>query len=48
MGDPNGKGLPEWSSFTKSNPKAMILDASPAMEPVPNLNRLETLDAYFA
>jgi para-nitrobenzyl esterase len=46
-GDPNGEGLPEWSPFTAGDAKAMVLDASPSMEPVPHRERLEVLDAYF-
>ncbi len=46
-GDPNGPRLPEWSAFMATNPKALVLDASPAMKPVPNLKQLEVLDAYF-
>jgi para-nitrobenzyl esterase len=47
-GDPNGKGLPEWSSFTAANPKVMYFDGSPGMRPVPNLKQLKALDAYYA
>jgi para-nitrobenzyl esterase len=47
-GDPNGSGLPEWSSFTAAAPKVMTFDAAPGMRPVPNLKRLEALDTYFA
>jgi para-nitrobenzyl esterase len=47
-GDPNGEGLPTWSPFTATDPRVMVLDATPGMEPVPNLKQLEALDAYFA
>jgi para-nitrobenzyl esterase len=47
-GDPNGPGLPEWQPFSAANQQVMYLDASPRMQPVPKLERLEALDAYFA
>ena len=47
-GDPNGPGLPAWSPFDAATSKAMILDDSPGMRPLPNLRRLELLEAHFA
>jgi para-nitrobenzyl esterase len=47
-GDPNGEGLPTWSPFTATDPRVMVLDATPGMEPVLNLKQLEALDAYYA
>src|SRR5262249_14516385 len=47
-GDPNGKGLPDWPAFTTTNAQVMNLaDPSKAM-PVPNLERLQLLDSYYA
>jgi para-nitrobenzyl esterase len=47
-GDPNGKGLPHWPAFTHTNAQVMNLaDRSKAM-PVPNLERLQLLDRYYA
>jgi para-nitrobenzyl esterase len=47
-GDPNGPGLPEWPAFTENDQKVMVFDAGPSARPVPNLDRLEVFDAYFA
>ena len=47
-GDPNGPGLPEWPSFTPASPQVMFLGTTPGMKPVPNLEQLEVLDAYYA
>jgi len=47
-GDPNGPGLPHWPAFSVSSQRAMYLDADPHAGPVPNLSKLEVLDAYFS
>ena len=47
-GDPNSAGLPEWPSFTAASPQVMFFDAAPSMRPVPNLEQIEALDAYYA
>jgi len=47
-GDPNGPGLPHWPAFTVSSQRVMYLDAHPHVGPVPNLQKLKVLDAYFA
>jgi para-nitrobenzyl esterase len=47
-GTPNGPGVPEWPAYNDANPQTMVLDASPHPEPVPNLEGLHALDAYFA
>jgi para-nitrobenzyl esterase len=46
-GDPNGEDLPNWPSFSDSNPVVMYLDADPHSGPVPSEKSLEVLDAYF-
>ena len=46
-GDPNGKGLPEWQSFSDANPKAMYFQKTPHMGPVPSEKSLKVLDGYF-
>jgi len=46
-GDPNGPGLPHWPAFSVSSPQVMYLDAESHAGPVPNLNKLEVIDAYF-
>jgi para-nitrobenzyl esterase len=47
-GDPNGSGLPRWPAFTSTNGQVMNLaDPSKAID-IPNLQKLEVLDGYFA
>jgi para-nitrobenzyl esterase len=46
-GDPNGPGLPQWPAFSAASAQAMYLDADSHAGPVPNLSKLEVLDAYF-
>jgi para-nitrobenzyl esterase len=46
-GNPNGPGLPHWPAFTVRSQRVMYLDAHPHVGPVPNLKKLEVLDAYF-
>ena len=47
-GDPNGTGLPQWPAFTKANAQFMQLDEPAKAIPVPNLDKLEALDGYYA
>jgi len=47
-GDPNGKGVPSWPSFSDANPTLMYFAGTPHTGPVPSLDGLKTLDAYFA
>jgi para-nitrobenzyl esterase len=47
-GDPNGPGLPHWPAFTDSKPAVMHFTDAPHVGPVPNLEDLKTLNAYFA
>ena len=47
-GDPNGKGLAEWPAYTTAKPAAMILDNAVKSGPVPNLEKLQVLDGYYA
>lgn len=47
-GDPNGKGLPQWPAFTKTNPQVMNLKDLSKPVPVPNLEKLQVLEAYYA
>jgi para-nitrobenzyl esterase len=47
-GDPNGPGLPAWPAFTRSDQRAMHLDATSSARAVPNLTPLKVLDAYYA
>lgn len=47
-GDPNGPGLPEWPAFSEDDQKVMIFDTAPSARPLPILDKLKILDAYFA
>jgi para-nitrobenzyl esterase len=46
-GNPNSKGVPEWQAFSDANPVVMYLSQPPHMGPVPGLESLNVLDAYF-
>jgi para-nitrobenzyl esterase len=46
-GHPNGKGVPEWPTFSDSNPKVMYFSRTPHLGPVPSEESLRVLDAYF-
>ncbi len=43
--DPNGPGLPPWPAFTAADSRVMRLGAVNEAGPVPNLDKLEALDA---
>jgi para-nitrobenzyl esterase len=47
-GDPNASGLPRWPAFTTANAQVMNLDESSKAIPVPNLEKLQVLDGYYA
>lgn len=47
-GDPNGPGLPEWPAFSGDDSKVMVFDTNPSARPLPILNRLKVIDAYFS
>jgi para-nitrobenzyl esterase len=47
-GNPNGQGLPEWPAFSESDQKVMVFDTAPGARPVPNIERLKVLDAYYS
>lgn len=46
-GDPNGKGVPEWPTFSDANPKVMFFSQKPRVGAVPSDGSLRVLDAYF-
>ncbi|HWG75776.1 MAG TPA: carboxylesterase family protein [Steroidobacteraceae bacterium] len=47
-GDPNGPGLPAWPAFSESAPDVMRFGAEQGPAPIPHLDRLKILDAYYA
>ena len=47
-GDPNGPGLPAWPAFTESDMMVMFLDNNPSARPMPHLEKLKAIDAYYA
>lgn len=47
-GDPNGAGLPTWPAFTDDDQQVMNLDVTSKPIPVPNLDKLQVLDGYYA
>ena len=47
-GDPNGPGLPAWPAFDEKEMKTMIFEQTPAVRPLPNLEKLKTYDGFFA
>jgi para-nitrobenzyl esterase len=47
-GDPNGPAVPHWPAFTDSSASVMHFTDAPHAGSVPNLQKLEVLDAYFA
>lgn len=46
-GDPNGKGLPQWTAFTAQNNQVMVFDARPGSRTYPVLDRVKVYDAFF-
>jgi para-nitrobenzyl esterase len=47
-GDPAGTGLPHWPAFTAANAQVMNLNDPSKAIPVPNLEKLQVLDGYYA
>jgi len=46
-GNPNGEGVPEWPAFSDANPVVMYFNQTPHTGPVPSVESLKVLDAYF-
>lgn len=46
-GNPNAPRLPEWPAFDTDSQRVMVFDEDPGAEPIPNLEQLEAMDAYF-
>jgi len=47
-GDPNSAGLPEWPAFDTGKMSTMFFDDAPSARPLPNLQKLQAFDVYFA
>jgi len=47
FGDPNSKEVPKWPAFSDANPEVMVLGPTPHIGPVPSVESLKVLDAYF-
>ena len=47
-GNPNGAGLPVWPAFDDREMKTMIFGHDAGSGPVPNLEKLQALDSYYA
>jgi para-nitrobenzyl esterase len=47
-GDPTGTGLPSWPAFTTANAQVMNLNDPSKAIPVPNIEKLQVLDGYYA
>jgi para-nitrobenzyl esterase len=47
-GDPNGSGLPTWPAFTEASPQVMNLNDPSKPIPVPNMDKLQVLEGYYA
>jgi para-nitrobenzyl esterase len=47
-GDPTGSGLPRWPVFTTANAQVMNLNDPSKAIPVPNIEKLQVLDGYYA
>lgn len=47
-GNPNGPGLPQWPTFTRTRPAVMHFTDAPHVAGTANLDDLKVLDAYFA
>ena len=46
--DPNGAGLPQWPAFSSADQRVMFFDGQPSARPVPNIQQIKALDAYYA
>jgi para-nitrobenzyl esterase len=47
-GRPQAKGLPEWPSFDPMRPRVMAIRERPAMEEIPDLDRIHFWDRYYS
>jgi para-nitrobenzyl esterase len=46
-GNPNGKGVPEWPAFSDANPVVLYFNQTPHTGPIPSVESMKVLDAYF-
>lgn len=46
-GHPNGNGVPAWPAFSDTRPVVMYFNKTPHTGPVPDVESLKVLDAYF-
>jgi para-nitrobenzyl esterase len=46
-GNPNGKGVPDWTAFSNENKAVMYFEQTPHMGVVPSEASLKVLDSYF-
>jgi len=47
-GDPNGPNLAAWPAYSNAKAEAMYLDDPPKAWPMPNLEKLQVLEGYYA
>jgi para-nitrobenzyl esterase len=47
-GNPNGPGLPHWPNFTEAQRQVLLIDDNPHAGRLPDEDKLELLDEYFA
>jgi para-nitrobenzyl esterase len=47
-GEPNGERIPHWTTFSDDTSEVMVFGPTPHVGPVPSLESLKVLDAYFA
>lgn len=47
-GDPNGPGLPVWSTYDQKRRKTMIFDDSTSVRPLPNVDKYKAFDVYYS
>ena len=47
-GDPNGLGIPDWPAFDEHKMSTMFFDDAPSARPLPNLQKLQAFNEYFA
>ncbi len=48
MGDPNGKGLPNWPAYDTATDQSMVFGDDIGVKSVPHREELDFFDAYFS